>query len=294
MSTWLITGGSGFLGGHMAGSLPPGIDPVMLGRRRPTGWTGRFAPADLGDREGLCRVVDEVAPEVVVHLAGRTPPADASEYYRVNTRNTWHLLSALGRIGRACRVVLAGSAAEDLAEGGRHGPYGLSKWAATRVGMIGRGPVEVTSARIQNPIGPGMPASQAFGRFASILARPGPDPLPIAVGDLDARRDFVDARDVCDALVALAQRGRPGRVYPVGTGIARRVGEGLDALVRRSGRRVVVEVSSTSMSPMVPPPRADLAAIVADTGWSPRVGWSRSIDDLWAWASAAEAGRRSA
>ena len=293
MPTWLITGGSGFLGGHLPAALPSGVDAVMLGRRRPIGWSGRFERVDLGDRAHLRASLEAVAPRVVMHLAGRTPPAESRTYFQSNTRNTWHLVDALATIGRPCRVVMAGSAAEDHA-GARHGHYGLSKWAATTVGLSMTGPLEFISARVQNPIGPGMPASSAFGRFAEALARPGREPLVMPVGDLDARRDFVDVRDVCDALVALATNGRSGRIYPVGRGVSVRVGEGLDALIRRSGRRVVVEGGTSMATHLRPAPRADLGPITADTGWSPRVDWSRSIDDLWAWASGASAGRRSA
>ena len=113
-------------------------------------------------------------------------------------------------------------------------------------------PLEVMVARVFNPIGPGTPVSQALGRFASRLAEPGPDPLELAVGDLDSRRDFIDVRDVARAMVELAQRGRPGLVYHVGTGQSHRVGDGLDRLVQLSGR----SSSAQRRLGIVRPPRA--------------------------------------
>jgi GDP-4-dehydro-6-deoxy-D-mannose reductase len=191
-----------------------------------------------------------VEPDVVIHAAGKTPPGEPDEFYRRNTLATLHLLDALRTTSRRVRVVLAGSAAELgpvpvelLPVGEDHpcrpaGAYGLSKWLATCAGLAAKPPLEVVVARVFNPIGPGIPPSQAFGRFATTLA--GGSSEVLTVGNLEARRDFVDVRDVADALIALARTGRPGGVYHVGTGRSRRVGDGLDYLLRRCGRVVRV------------------------------------------------------
>lgn len=296
--TVLVTGGSGFLGRHVLAALrdraESGADRVVaLGRRHPGGWPVEdFVRIDLDDAPCLNRAVAEIAPDLVIHAAGRTPPAPSSLMYRANTRATAFLLEALAATGRPCRVVLAGSAAElgpvpvdrlPVAEDYPCRPsdsYGLSKWAATRMGMAAPPPLEVVAARIFNPIGPGLPPSQAFGRFAAILAESGADPAVLEVGDLDARRDFVDVRDVASALIALAGRGRAGSIYHVGTGSSHSVGEGLEALIRLSGREVRVE-RSTAPGRGPADSRADTRRISAETGWAPQIGWDRSLADLW-------------
>ncbi len=298
MPVWLITGGSGFLGRHLLariGAAPPvGVEAVAIGRRPPAGLPfGSFIPVDLDDREGVHRAVSRVGPDVTFHLAGRTPPASPAELYRSNTMATVHLLDALRDSGRRTRVVLVGSAAElgpvaveDLPVGEDYpcrpgDPYGLSKWLATAAGLAARPPMEVVVARVFNPIGPGLPGSQALGRFAQVLAS-GSGPIRLAVGDLDARRDFVDARDVARALLALADRGLPGRAYHVGTGRSSRVGDGLDRLIALSGRVVTVDVDPGLARPRGPSDsRADVRSIAADAGWSAEIAWDRSIRDLW-------------
>src|SRR4051794_31641755 len=114
MPVWLVTGGSGFVGRHLLQALTSAPDPdrrvIALGRRCPGGWPlSSFATADLEDPTALAEVLGRIRPEVVIHAAGRTPPAPASELYRTNTLGTIHLLDALRSM--PARVVLVGSAA---------------------------------------------------------------------------------------------------------------------------------------------------------------------------------------
>jgi nucleoside-diphosphate-sugar epimerase len=305
--TWLVTGGSGFLGRHVLSAIGDRLGRVVaLGRHRPVGWPIEdFVRADLDDSQGLTRAIVSLSPDVVIHTAGKTPPAPSALLYRANTRATAFLLDALRATDRPVRVVLAGSAAElgpvpieDLPVGEDHAcrpvdAYGLSKWAATKLGMDARLPLEVMSARIFNPVGPGLPTSQAFGRFASMLAEPGPNPRVMQVRGLEARRDFIDVRDVAKALITLAERGQAGSVYHVGTGQSRSVGDGLHELIRLSG--LSVRIDETMAPPQRRGPadsRADIRRLVADTGWSPRVSWEQSLADLWDEASRGATARR--
>ena len=291
--TWLVTGGSGFLGRHVLDVLADRGDRVIaLGRRHPGGWPVHdFVRQDLEDIPGLRRSVASIAPDRVIHAAGRTPPSTASALYRANTRLTAIILDVLRDLDRPTRVVLAGSAAElgpvaseclpvDESHPCRPSDaYGLSKWAASTLGMRAGGRLEVLIGRVFNPIGPSTPEAQVLGRFASLLASSGSDPLAIATGDLSARRDFVDVRDVAEAFVALAERGCPGEVYHIGTGESRSVGEGLEGLIRLSGRSVGVQECSGSRGPS--DSRADIRKIVERTGWTPRRSWETSLSDLW-------------
>ena len=298
MPVCLITGGSGFLGRHLLERLRveprPDLKPIAIGRTVPVGWSGAdFRRVDFDDPDGLARTVVDLRPSIVFHLAGRTPPATFDDYFRVNLLPTIRLLDALRSTGQPCRVVMLGSAAElgpvpveDLPVGEDYpcrpvGPYGMSKWLATAAGLAARPPVDVIVARVFNPVGPGLPASQALGRFAEALAN-GPGPLHLKVGDLDACRDFIDARDVARALLALAAGATPGRIYHLGTGRSRRVGDGLDRLIAWSGRAVTIEADSSTVHQRGPADsRADIRRITGETGWSAEIPWERSLRDLW-------------
>lgn len=296
MARWLVTGGSGFLGAHLLRALKgQRVDVTALGRRELAADHGaRLYRVDLDDPESVRAAMEEIDPAVVLHAAGRTPPAEASELYRGNTLATIHLLDALRAWGRPVRVVLAGSAAElgpvpdaDLPVGEQHpchpaDAYGLSKLLATSAGIAARPPLEVMVARVFNPIGPGIPPSQAFGRFAARLLADEPDPLTMTVGDLDARRDFIDIRDVARAFLAIAERGRAGLVYHVGIGDSRSVRDGLDELIRLSGRPVQIAVKPSLTGRGGPSDsRADTSRIREHTGWRPEIGFAQSLADQW-------------
>lgn len=285
--TWLVTGASGFLGRHLIDRLQgEDVDAVAIGRQ-PVGGGIAFVRADLLDPSGLRRSLRGVEPDVVFHLAGKTLPADAESLERSNRVATLRLIDALTKLDHRPRLIVAGSAAElgpvpvtALPVGEDYPPipdsdYGRSKLAATDAALEAGAIV----ARVFNPIGPGTPPGQAFGRFAALLAE-GDGPITLNVGDLAPRRDFIDARDVADALVALAAGAKPG-LYHVGTGESRSIGEGLDALIRLSGRPVRVEVDASRPSGPLDS-RADTRRIRAAVGWRPRIPFERSMADLWA------------
>jgi nucleoside-diphosphate-sugar epimerase len=311
MAIWLLTGASGFVGRHVLAALearrdelaPPETTIVVLGRRCPSGWPeAQFVRADLLDSSGLRRTIKEIAPDYVIHTAGKTPPAPDDELYQVNFWGTMHLLSALRSLRKPMRLVLSGSAAElgnvDASElpVGEDYPcdprdaYGRSKWLATVRGLADESKLEVIVGRVFNPIGPGIPETQAFGRFAARLSEPGPDPLTLSVGDLEPRRDFIDVRDVARAMILLAEHGHSRHAYHIGTGNSHRVRDGLDHLIALSGRKVNVQVDPSLRIRRGPADsRADISRIVAHTGWRPQISWEESLADLWS-----EAARQSA
>ncbi len=300
MATWLFTGATGFVGRHvldnvLASPRAVGCDrAVALGRKQTEALAGSaFVRADLDDVLGLRSAIRQVQPDVVLHTAGRTPPAPNEELYRANFWGTIHLLAALKSLDKPVRVVMLGSAAElgpvsveklPVDESYPCMPveaYGRGKYLATLAGLAEQSSLEVSVARVFNPIGPHAPPSQALGRFARLLAQPSRDPIDLITGDLAARRDFIDVRDAAAAMVAIARHGSPGLVYHVGTGLSRTVGQGLQHLIRLAGRSVRVheELERGRSSPA--DSLADIRRLTEHTRWHPRISFEQSLADLW-------------
>ena len=106
----------------------------------------------------------------------------------------------------------------------------------------------------------------------------------IKVGNLDARRDLSDVRDVVRAYAALMQSGTSGVVYNVASGVARSIQSILDALISRSRVPVRVEVDQDRMRPNdVPVIVGDASRLTAATGWQPAISFDQTLEDLLAY-----------
>jgi GDP-4-dehydro-6-deoxy-D-mannose reductase len=103
----------------------------------------------------------------------------------------------------------------------------------------------------------------------------------LKVGNLEARRDLSDVRDVVRAYIALMDSGVSGTVYNVGTGVARSIRSVLDALISRSRVPVRIEVDASRMRPSdVPVLAADTSRLEKATGWKPAIPFDQMLDDL--------------
>lgn len=296
----LVTGSSGFLAGHLIARLRDcgWAGGVRGADRSPRGALPREGAADVTDPGSLDRMLSTFRPDVVFHLSSPPPSAPIEELRRVNVAGTRTLLAVLARLEPPPRVLVAGSAAEygsvkpEESPVQEHnalrpsGSYGISKAEQTTIcgDEARRMGVPVIVFRPFNIIGPGMPGHLAFGNFARQIARAerDPDAPPMRVGRLDGRRDFVDARDVAEALCLLAVSGRPGETYNVCTGELHSVREGLDILLRCSPKTIeLVEDGPRHREGGEPPGFAgDPSKIKRETGWRAAVPFAQSLRDL--------------
>jgi nucleoside-diphosphate-sugar epimerase len=236
-----------------------------------------------------------VAPDAVVNCAGAIsgPPA---ALVAANIDGTYALVTAMLK-GRAARLVHLGSAAEyGAAEPGvpvteqsaarPAGMYGVTKLAGTRlIGTAAAGGLDAVVLRVFNPVGPGAPAASLPGRLAAELRRALAAGTDVRLGPLDAVRDFVDARDVADAVLAAVTAGSlPHPVVNVGSGHGLPVRVMVGGLIAASGCPAVVreDAACQPRSPDIPWQQADITRAGDDLGWRPRRDLATSLADLWA------------
>jgi nucleoside-diphosphate-sugar epimerase len=293
----LVIGIHGFLGEHIRQRMAAaGWDIVPAGRSPRPGDT-RYVPLDLSadDVTHIAKQLIEVAPDAVVNCAGAVT-GDPASLTAGNVTGPAALLEGLVLAGLGPRLVHLGSAAEyGEVEPGvpvrEHAParpvstYGVTKLAGTHLVQLARATgLDAVVLRVFNPVGPGCPASSLPGRVAAELARALAEEDAVRLGPLDAVRDFVDARDVADAVHAALTA--PVLQYPVlnvGSGTGVPVRALVNELLTITGFTGAVhcDAAGSPRSATVPWQQADITAISTTLGWQPRRDLATSLKDLW-------------
>jgi GDP-4-dehydro-6-deoxy-D-mannose reductase len=102
----------------------------------------------------------------------------------------------------------------------------------------------------------------------------------IRVGNLEARRDFSDVRDLVRAYWGLLEKGEPGEVYNIGSGKAVTIREVLDMLLSMTDREIEVRPVPKRMRPSdVELLLADVSKFKALTGWEPTIPLEKTLAD---------------
>jgi GDP-4-dehydro-6-deoxy-D-mannose reductase len=134
-----------------------------------------------------------------------------------------------------------------------------------------------------NQIGPGQGKQFVAPAFASQIAtieKGEAEPL-LHVGNLEARRDFTDVRDMVRAYRLLLSSGDPGEVYNIGTGQAHSIQEMLDILLNLSDAPIEVRVDPARFRPVdAPITVCNPAKVRAATGWTPGYTFEQTLSDV--------------
>ena len=305
----LVTGAAGFVGSWLVRDLLAGghsVSAAGLHEGAPAAGVA-WLRMDVTDDASVRAAVEAARPEAVFHLAGQASVgdsfADPLGTWDVNATGTLRLASALPDGARMLLVSSAEAygavpeAEQPIAEARPlrpANPYAASKaaaeMAALQAGASGR--IAVVVARAFNHTGPGQDARFAIPSFARQLAaiQAGEGEPLLRVGNLSARRDLLDVRDVVRAYLRLMEAGEPGGVYNVCAGEAWSMREVVDALVELSGTRARVEVDPERVRPVDVPLLLGDPARLRALGWTREVPLRRTLADLLEW----EAGRRGA
>jgi GDP-4-dehydro-6-deoxy-D-mannose reductase len=301
----LVTGGSGFAGSHLI--------ELLAGSHRVVAWShassppaavagaARWQTVDLLEQDQVTAAVREARPVAIVHLAGVPNVGeswdDTALPLEVNVLGTHRLLHAVREAGQRCRIVVSGSAhvyapsPDPIDE--RHplapaSPYALSKLAQEQLALraASEDGLEVIVTRSFNHTGPRQTTSfvaPSMARQIAQIERGGIEPV-IRVGNLDARRDLLDVRDVVRAYAALLEGGTPGTIYNVSSGVARPIRDVLAALIARARVPIRIETDPARLRPHdIPVLVGDASRLRAATGWEPVIPFDRTIDDLLAY-----------
>ena len=146
--------------------------------------------------------------------------------------------------------------------------------------------MDLLCVRAFNHVGPGqapMFVVSDFCRQTAAIELGQQEPV-IRIGNLSAKRDFTDVRDVVRAYVLLAEKGIAGRVYNVGSGKAVEIRGILDLILAQSGAKIQAETDPAKLRPVdVPVVEADIRRLQEDTGWQRQIPLEQTIRDTLAY-----------
>ena len=306
----LITGITGFVGGHLTEALRSKGGHTLTGVSRHPDWSPAWAHLDgsadlrageLADKPAVERLLREVRPDWLFHLAGYANTGksfkEPDQCWADNLDGTRALYDAVVASGVKPRVLFVSTglvygdpdgpeqAFDETAVLKPASPYAASKAAADLLSyQYTRSPgLDVVRVRLFNQIGPRQPADYAVANFARQIAaaEAGKQPPVIRTGDLSSHRDLTDVRDMVAAFRLLIERGATGEVYNAGRGRTWRMQDVLDRLLAQS--KTKVEVQQT----IEPGRKADTAVTRADTtrlrrvtGWEPQYDLDRTLKDI--------------
>ncbi len=258
MTRTLITGAAGFTGRYLTSLLAREGHEVHCVVHHvpsePIADASCVHVADLADHAAISRVVEEVDPDHVVHLAAIAFVGhdDVEELYRSNVVGTRQLLDALSGPARQPKSVLIASSANVygnaregvLDESMRLAPandYGVSKVAVEYVAQLYQSRVPIIVVRPFNYTGRGQSENFLIPKIVAHARQKAP---VIELGNLEVARDFSDVRAVVDAYARLLDAPDAiGETFNISSGRAVSLGDILDRVTALCGHQFDVRIN---------------------------------------------------
>lgn len=301
----LIIGAAGFVGGYLARHLKNDLGwETVLTKLPAENIEGGYETYDLDilSQEDISALLQRVRPDVIFHLAAQSSVAVSWKKPRltaaVNVEGCINLLEAVRLGGNySPRILLIGSGEEygHLPEGvslvsedtpiNPGNPYAATKAAQNMFGTLYARSygMDIVMVRAFNHIGKGQLPQFAAADFCLQAAeiKAGIKENVIRTGNLSAKRDFTDVRDVVRAYGMLAVNGKAGETYNVGSGRSIAISELLAEIIDISGCEIRHETDPARMRPSdIPEIRADITKLQRDTGWTPEIALCETLGEM--------------
>ena len=288
----LVTGGSGFIGGHLCHRLADcgaRLHAVSRQLRQSESGHVQWWQADFRDIDAVRQVFKAVQPEIVFHLASRVVGARAlgevlPTFYD-NLASTVHLLTAAAETG-CPRIVLASSSEEPKileSTTSACSPYAAAKWAS---GIYGRMfhqlfQMPVVMPRIFMTYGPNQNDVQKLVPFVVLRLLRGETPK-LTSGQRLADWIYVD--DVVEGLLRAAiTPGVEGCTFDLGSGSLVSVRQIVEQIVEITGTSIRPAFGALPDRPFEQERPADTTFLSNELGCRPRTSLKDGLETTVAW-----------
>jgi len=310
MKKVLITGITGFAGSYLA-------EYLLLTKKYDISGTYLFEKsldnienskdklnlikADLSEEKSVFKIIKDVSPSIIFHLAALTSPADSfNNPIQTLTNNISlqvNLLEAIRKYNLLNTKILITSSADIYGLVKKENlpideqtpliptsPYSVSKIAQDFLGLTYFLSYNLKIVRVRpfNHIGPRQSPNFVISSFAKQIAeieKGKRDPI-LHVGNLEAKRDFTNVKDMVRAYDLAIEKGKYGEVYNIGSGISYRISDILNKLVSMSSAKIKIERDEALLRPSDNP---DLVCnadkFMKLTGWKPLFSIEATLKD---------------
>jgi GDP-4-dehydro-6-deoxy-D-mannose reductase len=304
----LITGASGFVGSHLTDYLVLNSDNNLFGTYFSKSGSKnldqnkiKLLKADLRNEKEVFKLIDKIKPDIIYHLAAFTSAVDSFSSPKETVLNNIacqiNIFEAMRRNNLLDSKTLVVSSAEVYGSVKKEdlpideetplsptNPYAVSKLTQDFLGrqyFLSYG-LKTVRVRPFNHIGPRQTPNFVVSSFAQKIAEieKGKREPILPVGNLEAKRDFTDVKDIVKAYALLMEKGELGEVYNIGSGTSYKISEILDKLLAFSRAHITVEGEKSLFRPIDDPELiCDPLKINKLTGWKAEIPIEKTLKD---------------
>lgn len=300
----LVIGGGGFVGPylvkHLTNDLGYEVTVTKTVKETLVMDNATVKDLDILDIDQIKALLEEEKADYLFHLAAQSSVAyswkNPTLTVDVNIKGCINLLEAIRQVDKKPRVLLIGSGEEyghikkdecPIIEDNVVRPgniYAATKSCQNMLGKIYSDAynLDIMMVRAFNHIGPNQTPMFVVADFCKQVAdiEKGIQEPVINVGNLSAKRDFTDVRDVVKAYAKLVAGGKRGETYNVGTGHAVAIEDILKAIIAMSDKKIEVKVDPAKLRPVdVPIIEPDISKIKKEVGWSPVIPLEQTLKE---------------
>lgn len=306
----LITGISGFVGNYLARLLLSQKDVEVIGTYHSEKSKAllsdidsnlKLYQLDLMDYEKVVEVIKDCQPDEIYHLAALASAAQSFENPSLvitnNITSQLNLFEAVRKANLNPKIMIISSAevygivdpsdipVDEQTPLKPASPYAISKIAQDYMGLQYYISYKLNVLRVRpfNHIGPGQSdqfATSAFAKKIAEIEKGKREPI-LTVGNLDAKRDFTDVKDMVRAYVMLMEKGVAGEVYNIGFGKSYKMSDVLDILLSFSSVQIKVEVDPKLLRPSDNPQLlCDNTKFKTLTNWVPEIPIEKTLEEI--------------